>query len=259
MGDCRDIESQLAAYVDGEGDLFERGRVEAHLERCPPCRGRAATQRATHDLLVSRRSGLRECASDALKHRCAAQRTLAAGRAGLLGRRALVPLSLAASLVLAAGLFVMFGWGSSVDTYAAQIVTDHDRCFQSPPADVRSLDPLALARAWEDTNGWPIKVMGNSESERLQLLGVRRCGSSSGHVAHLLYRWHGQPLSVYVLNGAVPQAPEASHDHFAHDIFTTHGEHAVVWSTRGRTYTVVAGGPVADVERIAGQVRGTIE
>ena len=159
MGDCRDIESQLAAYVDGEGDLFERGRVEAHLERCPPCRGRAATQRATHDLLVSRRSGLRECAPDALKHRCAAQRTLAAGRAGLLGRRALVPLSLAASLVLAAGLFVMFGWGSSVDTYAAQIVTDHDQCFQSPPADVRSLDPLALARAWEDTNGWPIKVM----------------------------------------------------------------------------------------------------
>src|SRR5688572_32105219 len=175
MGDCRDIESQLAAYVDGEGDVFERGRVEAHLERCPPCRGRAVTQRAAHDLLVARRPGLRGCAPDALKHRCAAQRALTAGRAGLLGRRSWVPLSLAASVVLAAALFVMFGWGSSVDTYAAQIVTDHERCFQSPP-DVRSLDPMALARAWEDTNGWPITVLGSSESESLQLLGLRRCG-----------------------------------------------------------------------------------
>jgi anti-sigma factor RsiW len=258
MGDCRDIESQLAAYVDGEVGLFERGRVEAHLERCPPCRARAATQRTAHDLLASHRDGLRGCASEALRHRCAAQRVLVAGRASFLGRRALVPLSLAASVFIAAALFVAFGWGSSVDTYAAQIVSDHKGCFQSPP-EARAIDALALARVWEDTNGWPIKLLGHSEAENLQLLGLRRCGSSQGHVAHLLYRWHGRPLSVYVLNGAVKAAPVADHDHFAHETVTRQGEHAVVWSSQGRTYTVVASGAAADVERVAGYVRQKIE
>ena len=258
MGDCREIESQLAAYVDGEVGLFERGRVEAHLDRCPPCRARAATQRTAHQLVASHREGLRGCASETLRHRCAAQRALAAGGGGFLGRRALVPLSLAASVLLAAALFVAFGWGSSVDTYAAQIVTDHGRCFQSPP-EPRAIDALALARVWEDTNGWPIKLLGHSDVENLQLLGVRRCGSSQGHVAHLLYRWQGQPLSVYVLNGTLKAAPHADQEHFAHETVTRQGEHAVVWTSGGRTYTVVASGAATDVERVAGYVRQKIE
>jgi anti-sigma factor RsiW len=44
MGKCRDIEPQLTAYVDGEVDGVERETLETHLERCPPCRSRVATE-----------------------------------------------------------------------------------------------------------------------------------------------------------------------------------------------------------------------
>ena len=255
-GACRDIEPRLAAYVDGEIEGVERSQLETHLERCPPCRGCVASQRAAHELLASRRPELRGCAPEALRHRCAAQRAFADGRARL--RRVLMPVSLAATLIVAAGLFLMFGWGGSVETYAAQLADDHVRCFQLPPQP-NAVDALALGRAWQAANGWPLRVAATWDAEDLHLLAVRRCGSSHGHVAHLLYRWRGEPLSVYVLNGAVEDAPDASRDFYAHDTVIALGEHAVLWANKGRTYAVVARGNTADVERVAAYVRRAIE
>ena len=258
MGKCQDIEPQLTAYVDGEVDEAARSRVETHLQRCPPCRGRVASERATHDLLVSKRTELRGCASDALRHRCAAQRAIAAGRAGLLGRRFLVPLPLAASLVMAAAIFLMLGWGSSVDTYAAQLADDHVQCFRVPP-QARLVDARSLGEEWQSSNGWSLKVAGSSETEGLQLLGVRRCGSTRGHVAHVLYRWWGEPLSVYVLNGTVDDVVDANRDPQAHDTSVKQGENAVMWTKRGRTYAVVARGRPTDVEQVADYIRTATE
>src|SRR5687767_15831779 len=76
MANCREIEERLAAYVDGEVAAPDRSTIDAHLERCPPCRTRAAAERATHELLLARQDRLRGCAPEALRRRCAAQRTL---------------------------------------------------------------------------------------------------------------------------------------------------------------------------------------
>jgi anti-sigma factor RsiW len=257
MGNCREIEPHLTAYVDGETGHADRSRVEAHLQRCPPCRSRVATERATHELLASHREELRGCASETLRHRCAAQRAFAAGRAGLLGSRVLVPLSLAATAVLAFGLFLLFGWGSSVDTYAAQLADDHVQCFQVPPK-AELVDAGSLARAWQEANGWRL-VLTSSESEELKLLGLRRCGSARGYVAHVMYRWRGEPLSLYVLNGAVNDIADASRDIAAHDTVVTRGEQAVMWTNKGRTYAVVARGRQEDVERVAAYFRSASE
>ena len=258
MGKCRDIEPQLTAYVDGEVDGVERETLETHLERCPPCRSRVATERVTHDLIASRRGELRGAAPEALRHRCAAQRLVAAGRRSLLDRRTIVQLSVAATLVLAAALLLMLGWGSGVETYAAQLGDDHVQCFQVPPRAALA-DAAVLGQTWEAANGWPLKVVASSESEELQLLTVRRCGSSRGAVAHLLYRWHGEPLSVYVLNDSIVDAEDASRNFHAHETVTKAGEQAMIWTSKGRTYAVVARGRPADLEHIAGYVRGAIE
>ena len=53
----------------------------------------------------------------------------------MLLARTLSLLSLAASLVLFTGLFLFFAWGSSVETYAAQLAADHLKCFQFPPSE----------------------------------------------------------------------------------------------------------------------------
>lgn len=258
MGKCRDLESQLTAYVDGDVGSDDRAIVESHLERCPPCRGRVISERVTHELIASHRQGLRGSAPDALKHRCAAQRFAAASRNRLFDRRLIVPLAVAATLVVAAALLVMLGWGSGVETYAAQLADDHVQCFQAPPVAVTA-DAVLLGRTWQSANGWPLKVAASSSSEDLQLLTVRRCGSSRGEVAHLMYRWHGEPLSVYVLNDTIQDADSARRELSAHEVVTKEGEQAIIWTAKGRTYAVVGRGRAVDLEHIAGYVRTTIE
>ena len=253
MDDCRDIESRLAAYIDRDQPAADRLAVEKHLRHCPACRTRALGEQAAHELLCSRRQALRGSAPSGLRSRCARQRRSAF--AGFLPRRPWVPLSLAASLVLVAAVFLVFGWGSSVETYAAQLAADHLKCFQFPPDAPSTVDVTVLGMTWQKTSGWPLKVAASSPSEQLQLLGVRRCGSSRGRVAHLLYKWRGEPLSVYVLNHRFDRAPDAAHDHD----FNKLGEHAIVWTERERTYAVVASRRLADLHNAAVYVRRSVE
>jgi anti-sigma factor RsiW len=255
---CGDIEPSLAAYVDGECPAPERSGVEAHLALCPSCRAKVATERASHELLRARCRDLRGCAPAALRQRCAAQRALVAGRRGVLKRQPWLQLSLAATLVLAIGVFLLFGLGSSVDTYAAQLALDHLKCFQFPPT-AASGDIAAIGREWQVANGWPLRVAAASESEHLELLGIRRCGSSHGSVAHVLYRWRGQPLSLYVLNARVEHVADGEHDPIAHDAVKKLGEQEIIWSDKGRTYAVVARAPLNDLHQVALYVRRRIE
>jgi anti-sigma factor RsiW len=253
MDDCRDIESRLAAYIDRDQPAADRLAVQMHLRHCPSCRHRALREQAAHELVCSRRLALRGCAPSGLRSRCARQRRSAVG--GSLPRRPWVPLSLVASLLLVAAVFLVFGWGSSVETYAAQLAADHLKCFQFPPDATSAVDVTMVAKTWQKTAGWPLKVMAASASEQLQLLGVRRCGSSRGRLAHLLYKWRGEPLSVYVLNHRFDRAPDAAHDHD----FNKLGEHAIVWTERERTYAVVASRRLTDLHDAAVYVRRSIE
>jgi anti-sigma factor RsiW len=255
MSKCRDIESILTAYVDGEAAADERGTVETHLDDCPSCRNRVAAERTAHELISARRADLRGSASTALRQRCAAQRAPARTRPGVFGRQAVVRLALAATVVFAVGLYAMFGWGTTVETYAAQLAVDHMKCFQFPP-DGGKADAATLARKWQRDYGWPLKVAGSANAEQLELLGVRRCGSTWGRVAHVLYKWRGEPVSLYVLNDQIAEAADVSH---AHSSVTRFGERAIIWSERGRTYAVVARRQVPDLDHVAGYVRRAIE
>jgi anti-sigma factor RsiW len=255
MANCREIEAKLAEYVDGQQAEAERAAVESHLQSCPPCRTRAAGERAAHDLICARRETLRAVAPGHLRQRCAAQRGVGKPPGALLARAPWVRFSLAASVIFAAALFVLFGWGSSVETYAAQLSADHLKCFQFPPQAASPPDVTVLGRTWQESNGWGLKLATASTMEGLTLLGIRKCGSSRGRVAHILYRWHGQPLSVYVLNHRFDHSATAAHDH---DV-TRLGEHAIVWTEHDRTYAVIADQRLPDLQRVAIYVRRSIE
>ena len=256
---CQQIEPLFAAYVDEEAETAERATVDAHLRACPPCRDRIAGERAARDVLRARRTGLRPCASSALRARCAAHGVSPAIRSGLLSRRALIPLSLAAAVVLAVSSSLFF-FGNTVEVLAAQLAVDHVKCFQFAPdrggRPIR-VDPLTEERSWETSYGWPLKVPASAASEELELIGVRRCLSSEGRVAHMMYRWHGQPLSVFVLNsraGATNQGqPEIE------EVVNKMGENTVIWSRGDRTYAVVARGPSPDLQQVARYVRRASE
>jgi anti-sigma factor RsiW len=247
MSKCQDLEPLLAEYVEGASPSETRAALDAHLDRCPPCRNRVAGERVARELLVARRSGVRACASEHLRARCSAHRVR---RAALFGvrTRTWLPLSLAATLVLAvAGAFV-FGLNANVEAVAAQLTLDHMRCFQLAPERLTHVDAEAAGRLWTAGYGWTLDVPPSSPPAQLELLGVRRCLTTSGSTAHILYKWRGEPLSLFVL-------PRALRRHADQDqIVRSFGHEAVVWSARDRTYVVLAHGP-ADVAPVVGYLK----
>jgi anti-sigma factor RsiW len=254
---CQELDPLFAAYVDEEAAPPERAAVDAHLQGCPPCRDRLAGERAARDVVRARREGLRPCASPALRARCVAQRVPAAVRGGVITRRAWVPLSLAAAVLLAVGGTLFFA-GSNVEVLAAQLAVDHVKCFQFAPdrgsASPAAVDPLAEGKKWESGYGWPLKVPPSAAAEELTLVGVRRCLSSEGRIAHMMYRWRGQPLSVFVINSR-PGRRRGDAEESVEKL----GEHAILWSRGDRTYAVVARDPSPDLQQVARYVRRAAE
>jgi anti-sigma factor RsiW len=243
---CRDLEPMLAAYVDGEFDACDGDRVRAHVEACEPCRDRMVSERAAREAVRARRKELRPCAPDALKARCAAyaaQRAAEAGRArtaapaanrprpritSLIVRWA--PLSLAATVFLAVAVVFGFGLTDKAQALAFQSTIDHVKCsrFNAGSTHVEAAD---AARQWQSRFGWNIAVPASLSRSGLELKSVRRCGVIDGSVAHLMYSWMGEPLSVYVLPKRTLGDAAQFVQRFDHN--------SVMWSQNDRTYIIV--------------------
>jgi anti-sigma factor RsiW len=254
MAECRDLEALFAAYVDGEAGQADCAALEAHFRSCPPCRARVSGERAVKAAVVAERHRLRATASDDLRRRCAACQSSPQGAAsGVFAVRRWVPLSMAATLALAiAGVF-FYGLNAGPEALAAQLAADHVKCFEFATLPTILPNAAAVGRDWAQSRGWTIKVPESAPSEQLELLGVRRCISTEGLTAHLMYRWRGQPLSVYVLNkghariGPVPMLVERL------------GQEEIIWSKGGRTYAVVARGRPAEIEHVVLYVQRSAE
>jgi anti-sigma factor RsiW len=256
MADCRELESLFASYVDGESGAPDCAAIEAHLRACPACRDRVLCEREIRQALTMRRDKLRACASSDLRRRCDASLREAAAAAApprAIGRRALVSLSMAATLVLAiAGVF-LYGLQGGSEALAAQLAMDHVKCFEFAPKPSVLPDARMLGREWAVSRGWTIKIPKTEPIEDLELLGMRRCISTEGFTAHVMYRWHGQPLSVYVMNRVHPRVGQTPH------IVERLGQEAIMWSKGGRTYAVVTHGRPVDIEQVARYVRTEAE
>jgi hypothetical protein len=159
-----------------------------------------------------------------------------------------VPLSLAATLVLAVAGAFMLGLNNQVEALAAQLTLDHLMCFQFAPERAAHADPVDAGRAWAASHGWPLQIPASSPGAQLELLGVRRCVMSGKQAAHVLYKWRGDPLSVFV----VPQRLRASQ---ANEMVEKFGHEAVIWSAGGRTYVVLARGRPSELEPVVGYVK----
>jgi anti-sigma factor RsiW len=264
VNDCRELEPVLAAYVDGEAAAGDGDRVRAHVDACGACRERLTAQRVARAAMHARRERLRVPAPGALKARCAAhaaqrQVHLAAAAASTAGAtirsfprpmafvRRWAPVSVAATFVLAMATVFGLGLNDKVQALAVQTTIDHVTCsrFKSASSDI---DPVAAARRWQATTGWPITVPASSEPGRLQLQAVRRCLVTDGSVAHLLYSWMGEPLSVFVLPKRTIGDATAVARRFRHN--------TVMWSQNDRTYIMVTPRPQdASLDKVVAYVR----
>jgi anti-sigma factor RsiW len=264
---CRELEEHLAPYVDGEETPAARRSVEAHLAACPPCHALAEAERSARDVVREHRDVLRTMAPPELRARCARLRESFGGQgharesyggqagtpvgrsaSGLLRRW--MPLSLAASLLLAvAGVFV-FGLNDRVEALAASLAIDHVKCFKVDGTTSHT-EPVAAEARWQQDQGWPIVVPASAPGEQLTLINVRRCFTTDGRSAHLMYTWRGAPLSVYVL-----QEPDgtAGHDR----ILDKMGHETVIWCANRRTYAVVAEGHPQDLSQVVDYMKAHV-
>jgi hypothetical protein len=226
----------MAAYVDGDTASCDCDRVRAHVERCACCRDRVAAERAAREVVRAKRPELRANAPDALKARCAA--FAGAARAPRVAApvrhrgfvRRWAPLSVAATLLLAVAVVFGFGLTEKAQALAFQTTLDHMKCSRFNAGHARA-DAHAAEHQWQSQFGWKIDVPDSSSNAKLELRGIRRCGVLDGSVAHLIYSWMGEPLSVYVLPKRTLGDAATYVERFSHN--------SVMWSENDRTYIIV--------------------
>jgi len=251
MPSCPEIKALFAPYVDGESTALDRAAVEAHVGVCPPCRDALACEQACRDVLRARRGALHEPAPAPLRTRCAA----AGASSPAAAPRRWVPLSVAATLVLAVGAALIYNLYAPAEALATQLTLDHVKCFRVGPGAAPAGDPAAaplpalLEDRWRRQEGWGIQVPASWPAGGIALIGVRKCLSSEGSVAHVMYSCRGEPLSLYVLRGSLR----------ADGLLETLGHRAIIWSGADRTYVVLGNEPEPELRRIAAYVRQTTE
>ena len=286
MSNCRTIDPLVTRYVDNELPEGERELVDQHMRVCPPCQLRVDAERSVHDLIQARRKALgTACAPAALHARCAAHAWRETGgsmRAGTASgeaaptrpeivtgreggwRRAtftrggvparpprsssrFAPFALAASLVLIVGAAFLYQLtASSSRVIAAELTADHLKCFAMN--DV--LHPHQTAATVESSMlsgfGWRMHVPSSASASDLELIGSRLCVYGDGRVAHIMYRHHGEPLSLFMLPASRAREEE---------IVQVLGHRAAIWCDGERTFVLVGRQAKEEVERMALVVR----
>jgi hypothetical protein len=153
-----------------------------------------------------------------------------------------VPLAIAATLLmLVAGGAIYRLTQTSVRVMAAELTADHVRCFMlyaspgRPPAEARAVEE-SLATLFD----WNATLPADPQQAGLELVGVRPCLYAEGRVAHIMYRYEGRPVSVFML----PNRERAQ------DLFDVLDHRAVAWTSEGRTFVLVAREPPETMDRL---------
>jgi anti-sigma factor RsiW len=228
--ECRQMDALLPLYVDGEANAADRARVAAHLERCAACRAEAAAQASVRGLLVARREQLRGEAPTGLAAELRRQaRAPRLTRLGAGGR--LSALAAAAAVVLAVGGTIVWTTNRSSVVLAAQLTLDHIKCFMIDGDDHAGHFTAEAAEArMEEAFGWSVPIPPPAAPADVHLVAVRRCLYGDGMVAHVLYRVHGAPVSLFVMPGRAAAPVDLS----------AFGRHAEVRTQGDVTYVLVA-------------------
>jgi len=225
--DCCQIEAMLPPFVDGEAAPRDAAIIDAHLARCATCRNVVLEQREVRTLLASRRTSLSESAPAGLETdlRRLARRP-AATAPGAWSRR-FSPMAAAAALVLAVTGGLYWGTGQSSVLLAAQLTLDHIKCFMIDGDE--EAQPITVGTAelrLRESFGMDVRLPAPSQDGDAHLVGVRKCLYGEGWVAHVLYRVHGEPVSMFVMPAQAAGAADVS----------AFGRHAAVVTRRGHTY-----------------------
>jgi len=95
---------------------------------------------------------------------------------------------------------------------------------------------------------WPMQLPDTAGHQDVNLVGSRPCLSGEAKVAHIMYRYHGQPVSLFMLPRE-RRAPES---------VQVLGHRARIWSEGDRTFVLVGDQGDAGLDEMTALVRTTI-
>lgn len=261
MNNCSSIDPLVTPYVDGELPAGDRDLVDSHLRACPPCHARAAVERAVRDLVHARKSELAsDCAPTGLRTRCAglagrktraiSTRDVAQVFRPAQWRASLAPLALAASLVaLVGGAFLYQATQHSARVLAAELAADHVKCFALNAVLGTRHAREAVESSMLSSFGWRMRVPDDLDRAGFELVGARPCLYPEGKIAHIMYRYQGRPVSIFML-------PSRSR---RDELVEALGHEAAIWSAGDRTFVLIARESREAVERMTRFARAAFQ
>ena len=274
---CAALDPLVTRCIDGELPAADQQFVDDHLRRCGSCHARVVAERAARDLVHARRPALTEGhAPVALELKCRELAVSAATHGPDVGREPQrqdvrrasqaaarerpwwsrrLPMgrpALAASLVLIVGAALLALLYEATDrsarVLAAELAADHVKCFMIDDLLGTRHTPTAVEQSMLSGFGWRLRLPEEFDREGLELVGARPCLYAEGKIAHLMYRYQGRPVSIFMLPRS--ERPETFVDVLGHQ--------ASVWSSGDRTFVLVERGSRAEVQRMASLVRAAL-
>lgn len=257
MPDCRTIDALVTPYVDGAITAADRAQVDQHIGRCPRCRSRVMAEQAVHHLLRERHTALTSaCAPPSLKAACERSARLASGTAVVPAQPTrswsarFAPFGAAAAvLILVGGAFLYQATGRSERVMAAELAADHLKCLTMNAVLGTHHSPQVVEAEMADQFGWTMHLPANLDAQDLELVGSRPCLYGQGKIAHIMYRHHGQLVSLFMLPRT--ERPAQTLDALGHQ--------CAIWSKDDRTFVLVAREARADVEHLAAVMHAALE
>ena len=133
---------------------------------------------------------------------------------------------------------------------AAELSLDHLKCFALLRAQRRARRPRRRwPRQLEQDYGWRLRVPGDLPSQQLTLLGARRCLSTDGQVAHVLYRHAGRPVSLFIMPRTT--RPEAR-------VARRRAASSRIWSRGDTSYVLLGDETERELQPIAEYFKGVL-
>jgi anti-sigma factor RsiW len=260
MSDCQRLDALVTPFVDDQLSDDDRRAVEGHLRACAPCHSRVGAERAVRELIRAQKAALGPpCAPNALRVQCTRLSSFGAGHAppadargprgaaASFARRA-APLALAASVALLVGGGFYRITDSSSRVLAAELTADHVKCFALNGLLNTRAGATTVERSMLSGFGWRMHVPDDQSTSGLELVGSRPCLYGEGKIAHIMYRHHGEPVSLFML-------PRSSR---AQEVVQVLGHKAAIWCADGRTFVLVTREPGEEVERMASFVQASL-
>jgi anti-sigma factor RsiW len=266
MSNCSSIDRFVTPYVDGELREADRLLVDEHLQRCDPCRSRVAWESSVRRLVRSNRGSLTADRAPASLYVTCREILTADGRRAVAGSAGTprvaprvwgalrparwAPVALATSLfLLVAGTVVYQATRYSSRVLAAELAADHVKCFAANRLLGTRHDRTVVEASMHSMFDWRLQLPAEFDTAGLELIGSRLCLYGEGRVAHLMYRDHGEPVSIFMLPGRVR----------SEELVEALGHEAAIWPSGDRTFVLVTRGSRDEVERLASFAKAALK